>query len=490
MAMDLKIRINYRWRLFIPLVISLALIIAVLVVFQYKREMSYRAESLNTQLDLASDRLISAYELNVDIEPYLSFLSHYYGDSPVSVSVYDRQGNRIFCVGTPIYQFLKNGELTPELKMLMEQGGVGKTRRYSSYRDNIEYLYSVRRSYDGEIYVHTALPYTISVFEAISSQPSMWFIVIILTIIAMITAYYATRYFGKNVELLRDFANCEDNEERKKFAVEKFQSDELGDIGRRIVALYKEKDDAIEKGVREHEIAMHAVKEKSLLKRQLTNNINHELKTPIGVIKGYIDTIIEDGEMPAEKVREFVEKMHPHVVRLCNLLNDVSTITRLEEASGSIPVSPLNFHELIYAISNELLVTPIGGDLKFVYDLPVNCEVMGNNSLLNEAIMNLVRNAAVYSQGTEMGVKLIGQSEKYYIFQFYDNGIGVEASHLPQLFDRFYRVDTGRSRKAGGTGLGLPIVKNTIISMGGTISVKNRVGGGLEFVFTLLRVAN
>lgn len=464
----------------------MAFIIAVLVVFQYKREASYRADSLNDQLDLASSRLINAYERNVDLEPYVLFLSQYYGNAPVSVSVYDRQGKLAFTIGIPIDQRLKNGDLTPELEMLEAYGGVGKALRRSPYRQ-IEYLYSVRKSADGEIYVHTALPYTISVFEAISSQPSMWIVIIILTVVTLAIAYYATRYVGKNMELMRDFAHCGDNEERKKFQVDKFHSDELGDIGRRIVELYKEIDNAIVKSELEHEIAMHALQEKSLLKRQLTNNINHELKTPIGIIKGYLDTIADDKEMSKEMMRQFVEKTLIHVARLCNLLNDVSTITRLEDGSNSISLMPVNFHDLIYAIASDLKDTILGEGMKFVYKLPIDCVVMGSESLLNGAIMNLVRNAVMHSRGSEMGIELINTAENYYTFVFYDNGVGVEENHLPQLFDRFYRVDVGRSRKAGGTGLGLPIVKNTIVLIGGTISVRNREGGGLEFVFTLPR---
>ena len=88
-----------------------------------------------------------------------------------------------------------------------------------------------------------------------------------------------------------------------------------------------------------------------------------------------------------------------------------------------------------------------------------------------------------------MGIRLVAESGKYYTFAFWDNGTGVDPTHLPHLFDRFYRVDSGRSRKTGGTGLGLPIVKNIIESLGGSMSVSNRAGGGLQFMFTLKKAA-
>lgn len=123
--------------------------------------------------------------------------------------------------------------------------------------------------------------------------------------------------------------------------------------------------------------------------------------------------------------------------------------------------------------------------MKFEYDIPVNCHVKGNANLLTSMLTNLTKNAILHSHGTVMGLKLVVESKRFYTFSFYDNGTGVKAEELPRLFERFYRIDAGRSRKVGGTGLGLPIVKNTVEAHGGTMSVHNRATGGLEFVFTL-----
>ena len=100
-------------------------------------------------------------------------------------------------------------------------------------------------------------------------------------------------------------------------------------------------------------------------------------------------------------------------------------------------------------------------------------------------LMNLIRNADFHSRGENCRFKLIAENSKDYTFSFADDGVGVGEEHLPHLFDRFYRIDKGRSRKVGGTGLGLPIVKNTIIVFGGTILARNCNPHGLEFVFTL-----
>ena len=128
--------------------------------------------------------------------------------------------------------------------------------------------------------------------------------------------------------------------------------------------------------------------------------------------------------------------------------------------------------------------------MEFRYDIPLDCKVMGNYNLLLGMILNLAKNAGAYSKGTFCELVLTGQDEKFYHFEFRDNGTGVGEEHLPHLFDRFYRIDSGRTRKAGGTGLGLPIVQNTVLAHGGTIEVTNGVLGGLCFKFTLPKVRN
>jgi signal transduction histidine kinase len=113
--------------------------------------------------------------------------------------------------------------------------------------------------------------------------------------------------------------------------------------------------------------------------------------------------------------------------------------------------------------------------------------VIGNYNLLYGMLMNLVRNADFHSRGKVCGLNLISEDDKTFRFIFYDDGVGVGEEHLPHLFDRFYRVDKGRSRKVGGTGLGLPIVKNSVMALGGEIMVRNHKPHGLEIEFTLLK---
>lgn len=477
-----KRRFSYRMRLFIPMVGIMWTIIALLVFYQYRRETTYRTEEVNKQLNLIDNRIISAYEKGIDLRPFLNFLNEYFTDSmfdDVSVAVYDNEGNLMYNVGTPIIQDFSEAWQRTELIQAKERGRGQDVVRDGDYM----FFYSAVMSPDGKILVHTTMPYTVSLLDAVGAEPQFWIILALFVIIATAICYYFTHLITRNVTLLKDFAQkAAENEE---ITEENFPHDELGDISRQIVKLYVDKDEAVKKSDREHSIALNAIEEKARIKRDLTNNINHELKTPVGIIKGYIDTIVSNPDMDEKTKTRFYSKIQENTDRLCSLLNDVSTMTRLDEGTGNIPVTEVDFHDLVFTLENDLTESRVLGDMKLTFDLPLNCRVKGNTSLLVGMLSNLVKNSVKYSKGTEMHIDLIVESDNYYTFRFTDNGTGVEAEHLPHLFERFYRIDAGRSRKSGGTGLGLPIVKNTVEALGGTIFVHNGTHGGLEFVFTL-----
>lgn len=460
------------------------LLMVVLTLYHYRSAMTYREESVRSQLSLVSNRILAAYENDFDIQPFLNFIERYYDNSvldQVMVTIYDNvTGDTIHSIGPSIDEMAVVSEWKPIDKGFGTPVGISQQRLYDKM-----FFVSARKSNDGRITVQTALPMSASLTDALRNDPSFWIIIAAVSVAFTFIAYFSSMYLSRSVMLLKRFAdNIETNSPGLK-EVPDFPHDELGDISRRIIQLYREKDDANLRSEREHQVAMHALEERARIKRQLTNNLNHELKTPIGVIRGYLDTIVSSPDMDQATKDRFVTRAHDNVVRLCAMLDDISSITRLEEGAGNIAMSDVDFHELIYSTAHDFEVAGILGGMKFEYDVPFNCHVRGNNSLLAAMVSNLAKNAALHSHGTVMGIKLIIESRKFYTFAFYDNGTGVETEHLTRLFERFYRIDSGRSRKVGGTGLGLPIVKNTVEAHGGTISVHNRAIGGLEFIFTL-----
>lgn len=224
------------------------------------------------------------------------------------------------------------------------------------------------------------------------------------------------------------------------------------------------------------------------LKRQLTQNIAHELKTPVSSIQGYLETIVTNENLPKEKMNVFLERCYAQSNRLTRLLRDISVLTRMDEAANMIDMEKVDITSMVNNIINEVSLELEEKQMTVINELNKTIALRGNASLLYSIFRNLMDNSIAYA-GAEASIKIkcFREDEKFYYFSFSDTGIGVPPEHLARLFERFYRVDKGRSRKIGGTGLGLAIVKNAVIIHGGNISAKNNRGGGLEFIFTLAK---
>ena len=226
--------------------------------------------------------------------------------------------------------------------------------------------------------------------------------------------------------------------------------------------------------------------EQARLKRQLTQNIAHELKTPVSSIQGYLETIISNPNIPQENVRVFLERSYAQSNRLTFLLRDISVLTRMDEAPELVEQEQVNLSKIVENILNEVALGLEEKHITVVNKLPSEVILTGSSSLLYSIFRNLTDNAIAYAgNDIQITINCFREDEKFYYFSFSDTGVGVPEEHLNRLFERFYRVDKGRSRKLGGTGLGLAIVKNAVLFHGGTIFAKNMPKGGLEFVFTL-----
>jgi two-component system OmpR family sensor kinase/two-component system phosphate regulon sensor histidine kinase PhoR len=230
------------------------------------------------------------------------------------------------------------------------------------------------------------------------------------------------------------------------------------------------------------------LEKRRLLKQQLTANIAHELKTPVASMRGYLETIMNNKNIPEEKKDYFIERAFIQSERLTELLNDVSLLNNIEDAGDLFEMKPINILNLIeesignyqYQLSERLMTHEI------VVDSSIT--VTGNDSLLSSIFKNLTENSIKYAgEKSKITIKCYHSDTKYHYFSFADSGSGISEEHLPRIFERFYRTDEGRSRKTGGTGLGLAIVKNAVLLHKGEISVKNRPEGGLEFLFSIAR---
>ena len=225
--------------------------------------------------------------------------------------------------------------------------------------------------------------------------------------------------------------------------------------------------------------------EQNVLKRQLTQNIAHELKTPVASIQGYLETVLENPSISEATKQQFLERCYAQSQRLASLLHDISTLNRLDDAPDMVDFETVDINTMVGNIIKDTTLQMGERNMAFDNRLPRGVVVRGNQSLLYSVFRNLTDNAIAYAgEGTTITLSATLEGDMWH-FTFSDNGVGVPYEHLPRLFERFYRVDKGRSRKMGGTGLGLAIVKNSVLLHGGTITVNNNITGGLRFEFTL-----
>ena len=228
------------------------------------------------------------------------------------------------------------------------------------------------------------------------------------------------------------------------------------------------------------------VEKRRLLKQEMTNNIAHELRTPVTSIRGYLETILGlAGENLDVRLRSFLDRAYLQTMRLSELIQDVSMLTKIEEAPDRFEMEPVNIGELLREMEADLSEKLIEKGNRYMVDVDEDIVLNGSRTLLYSIFRNLTENAIAYAgEGIEIVIRCHNENDDAYFFEFYDNGPGLEEKHLVRIFERFYRVNEGRTRKTGGSGLGLSIVKNAVLFHKGSILARNRTEGGLSFLIT------
>ena len=229
-----------------------------------------------------------------------------------------------------------------------------------------------------------------------------------------------------------------------------------------------------------------AAEKNRLVKQQMTNNIAHELRTPVSSIRGYLETLVTCGDISPERRQMFLDRAYAQVMRLSDLIRDIALITKIEEAPEQLAKEKLNLKSVADEIFEEFRETIEREDMKVENLLPDNLEITGNASLVYAIFRNLVENSVKYAgHGVTLHIECYAKGDGYCHLTYYDTGKGVSEEHLAKIFERFYRISEGRTRDAGGSGLGLSIVRNAIAFHKGDVRAVNRRDGGLEFLFSL-----
>ena len=426
--MDSEIKVSYHRRVLIFFLGFLWAIVICFIGFQYLREKQYKSDFLSAQLQLYNRNLLYQVDEGLQLQQYID--SHEKPFEELRITIVSLNGAVVYDNKISL-DSLNNHRYRPEIEEAIKKGSGYHIGRHSE-SDGRLYFYSATK---GErAIVRTAIPYSSDLKELLRADWTFLVLMILLSIFVSILSYFASRRLGRTIEKM--------NKIRQE-------------------------------------------QEKNKLKRQLTNNINHELKTPVASIQICLETLLSGVELSDEKRVELIERCYVNNARLRNLLKDVSLITRMEDGSQLISKEPVVLNDIIGEIHKELDVVSEGEKMTLHTDFKDIVTVCGNLSLIGSIFRNLTENAIAYSGGKNIYITLLANDADSCTISFEDDGRGVDPQKLHRLFERFYRIDKGRSRQIGGTGLGLSIVKHAVQFHGGNITVSNRPGGGLKFVFTL-----
>lgn len=421
-------KLSFHKRLFLQLIAFSWAIVVCFIGFQYLREKEYKSDFLSAQLQQYNLHLLVAIEDGESYEEYIA--THEKPMDDLRISLITLSGAVVYDNTIPA-DSLGNHSNRPEIVDALHDGSGYHIGRQSE-SDGREYFYSATR---GErVIVRTAIPYSSTLKDLLEADWSFLIVMISITLSMSVIAYFTTRKLGKDIERVNRF---------------------------------------------------EAEQEKNRLKRQLTNNINHELKTPVASIQVCLETLLSGISLSEEKRQELIERCYSNNERLRRLLADVSLITRMEDGSAFIGKEEVVINDILSEIAHELEIMPDDERMTLHTNFSERVMIGGNLSLIGSIFRNLTENAIAYSEGKNIYISLMANNDKECHIRFEDDGCGVENKQVSRLFERFYRVDKGRSRQKGGTGLGLAIVKHAVQFHGGTITASNRPNGGLRFDFTL-----
>ena len=478
-----RIKISYSTKLLLMVVAILTICEVAFLVFQFKREQRYREDLLNAQLTILNYQLLDHYEGGVvNVELWERTI-----DLPIQelqLAIFDSEGNLLYD-NTGIGISDEPLDL-PELRMADES----ELHRGFSVHNNDEvddddfYYYAALK--EGDLYARTgALGHDVGLAEFMSiDRTFLWYAILIYIFVIAVT-WYSTSRIGSTIKRLSEFAQAAEKGE-EIFDTKVFPRNELGTIAHNIVLIYVRWQRTLAERDRQAAIAAKEEQEKAKLKKELTNNINHELKTPVSAISLALDTYFTQKDKLNDAQRNMLlTRCKANSDRLLAMIQDILALNRLEDGAENINKELLSLRDIVDDVTDTLLPKAEDAGIGFEIDLPETMMMLGNAPLLESVFSNLINNAILYSGGSTISIFLQEEDEKSYRIIIADDGTGISEEHLEHIFDRFYRIESGRSRKKGGSGIGLAIVKSASQFHGGDITVRNLPSGGLEYTLTI-----
>lgn len=459
-----KFKISYKYKI---LLYFLVVLVATGMLFSYilvKREKQLKLDRITYRMQPYTDLIYSHIKNQkyADVSTVINSLDHIL-PADLRITVLDTAAWVLYDNFTTKDSILEQHLDRPEI-IEAKENGYGTSFRYSATLGK-EYLYYAKR-FDG-LFLRTALDYNASVLPVIKEEKTYLYYIVAVFLLSLAVLLYIIRTINKPFTALKEFIGRVQHGDEDYDHVE-LPKDELGEVIEKIVTAF-----------RQQEISKK-------YKQELTHNVAHELKTPVTGIMGYLETLLNQENIEKDQSRFFLERAYAQSLRLNAIISDIAVLNKIEEASDKFEYEKINIWKCLKEIESDLSYKLEEKNIRFVVNVEWELEIDGNYLLIYSLFKNLIDNSIDHAgKGVEIYIFQSGIANNMVSFTYYDTGKGIKEEHIGRIFERFYRVEEGRSRKSGGSGLGLSIVKNAVMLHKGNITVKNRYNGGLQFDFSL-----
>ena len=392
------------------------------------------------------------------------------GNEMTRFTVIDREGRVIADSEVEDSSIMENHSDREEVREAMAKGLGYATRKSETL--NIPMLYVASISHNDQYIIRMAIP-----FSGVEQYAGLLIpaIFISIGISLLVSVFIANRFAGSVTKPLNEIAEelnklSQDNPE---FRFKKYKYEEMNVIADTTMKMSQ--------SVKE---SMDRIEFERMVRQEFFSNASHELKTPLTSVRGYLE-LLENNIVADENMkRDFLARIKKETINMTSLINDILMISRLETKEAEVTLSEVRLAPLVKEVCTSL--EPLARE--YQVEVTTNCRpltIYANTQQLRELFNNLIINAIKYNKpGGKVWVTVTCE-QKEIIIMVEDTGVGIPEDSRVRIFERFYRVDKGRSKKVGGTGLGLSIVKHIVNYYSGTIEVQSKVGEGTRFLVRL-----
>jgi len=436
------------------------------------RFLTFQVLSDNIRKDLLALLRIIDYQIDYssDIQEQVELLNEIITHDDVRITILSLSGNVLADTQLDNISEFENYIDRKEIKSAIETGE-GYIRG-NSKTDNTIFTYVAKISKNNDFIIRIAAPYS-----KINQNIYMLITTIIVNVIMalMVSVFLALRFSKTIVIPLREISGeiSKLGDRQPKFEFKEYKYDELNSIS----VITKHMSETINE-------TMERLEQEKVIRQEFFSNVSHELKTPITSIGGYAE-MLENNLVTDENMRQdFLRRIKKEVLKMTSLINDILMISKLETKEIKRKFTKVRIGAVVEDVLATLMPVAKDADIELkVNYMPIT--MLADEEHIRQLITNLLSNAIKYNKSGGYAMLDIKEEGKNIIIEVMDNGVGIPENSLNRVFERFYRVDSGRSKKVGGTGLGLSIVKHIVQHYGGKIAIKSKEDVGTQIVVNM-----